>query len=72
MKHFQYLLLLVGLFGLSNKSLAQTEPPYPEFTLKYCFESLVSVNSPALKFGLEYRFAENHSWNNDLGYVFNL
>ncbi len=72
MKFFQHLLLLVFLFGISNKNIAQTDPVYPKKTLRYCFEPLLSQNSPALKFGFEYRFKENHSWNNELGYIFNL
>lgn len=68
------LLLLFGVIFLLSTVKGQplSTADYPELVVKYCPEALASFNSPAVQFGLEYRFRPNSAWHNELGYVFNL
>jgi hypothetical protein len=72
MNLFRYLFVLILAVFISISSRAQVTFDPPTLTLKFCSEALVSMHSPGLQFGMEYRFKPRHSWQNELGYVFDI
>ncbi len=72
MKILRQLILLLVLLPVTSATVGQVSFQHPELTLKFCSEALVSINSPGLQFGLEYRFKPKHAWQNELGYVFDI